>query len=154
MDHELSALAALERGGDAHLDAELIGFVRLSLADAFDLWRVQAVDLWAALPTLLIAHPTGKVEHPGELSLEKVVVHDLAFDVADDTTKKGLELAQRPLGALELAGVGVTLMLDELDLADPRIGLTQHDTELLGKPDQLLPGPVHQLGVGRVGDVL
>src|SRR5262249_52801519 len=123
-------------------------------ADAFDLWRVQAVNLWAALPTLLIAHPAGKIEHPGELGLEKIVVHDLAFDVADDATEEGLELAQRPVGALELAGVGGGLMLDELDLADPRIGLAQRDAELLGELDQLLPGPVHQLGVGRVGDVL
>src|SRR5579871_4232867 len=30
MDCELAALAALERGGDAHLDAKLIGLVRLA----------------------------------------------------------------------------------------------------------------------------
>jgi hypothetical protein len=32
-------------GGDADLDAELVGLVRLALADAFDLGSVQAVDL-------------------------------------------------------------------------------------------------------------
>jgi hypothetical protein len=31
MDHEQVALAALERGGDAYLDAELIGLVGLPL---------------------------------------------------------------------------------------------------------------------------
>src|SRR5262245_15658451 len=30
----------LHRAGDAHLDAERVGPVRLALADAFDLWRV------------------------------------------------------------------------------------------------------------------
>jgi hypothetical protein len=37
MDGELAALATLERGGEADLDAELVGLVRLALADAFDL---------------------------------------------------------------------------------------------------------------------
>ena len=125
MDRELAALAALERGGDAHLDAELIGLVRLSLTDAFDLWGMQAVDLGAALTALLFAHPAGKVEQPCELGLEKVIVCDLAFDVADDAAEIGLELAQRLVGALELAGMGVTLMPDEFDLADPRIRLAR-----------------------------
>ena len=31
MDGELAALAALERGGEAHLDAEFVGLVRLAL---------------------------------------------------------------------------------------------------------------------------
>ena len=34
VDRELAALAALEGGGDGGLDAELIGFVALALADA------------------------------------------------------------------------------------------------------------------------
>jgi hypothetical protein len=39
----------LHRGSDAHLDAELVGSVRLALADALDLWRVQGIDLATAL---------------------------------------------------------------------------------------------------------
>src|SRR5215470_9764412 len=62
MDGELAALAALERGGDAHLDAELVRFVRLTFAYAFDLGRVQAVDLGAALAALLLADSPGAVE--------------------------------------------------------------------------------------------
>jgi hypothetical protein len=45
---ELAALATLQGGGDAHLEAELVGLVRLALADALDLRRVQARDLDAA----------------------------------------------------------------------------------------------------------
>jgi hypothetical protein len=90
MDRELAAFAALERGGDAHLDAELIGLVRLSLADAFDLWGMQAVDLGAALPAFLFAHPAGKIERPCERGLEKIIVGDLAFDIADDAAEISL----------------------------------------------------------------
>ena len=95
------------------------------------------------LCALLLAHPAGKVERPRELGLEKVIVGDLAFDVADDAAKKGLELAQRPVGALELAGMSVALMLNERDFADPRAGLAQGDTEPLGELDQLLTSSVH-----------
>ena len=49
MDGELAALAALEGGGDADLDAKLVGLVRLAFANAFDFGSVQAVDLGAAL---------------------------------------------------------------------------------------------------------
>ena len=38
---ELAAARMLDRRGDADLDAELIGPVRLSLADAFHLGRMQ-----------------------------------------------------------------------------------------------------------------
>ena len=50
--------------------------------------------------------------------------------------------------------MGVTLMLDQGELADPRIRLPQLHTLLFGQLHQLLAGPVHQLGVGREGNVL
>ena len=53
MGDELAALAAIERGGDADLDAELVGLVGLALADAFGLGRVQRIDLPAALAPVL-----------------------------------------------------------------------------------------------------
>src|SRR5262249_59835173 len=59
MDGELPALAALERGCDAHLDAELVRLARLTFADAFDLGGVQAVNLRAALAALLLTHSAG-----------------------------------------------------------------------------------------------
>ncbi len=42
---ELPAGGMLHGGGDAHLDAELVGPVRLAFADALNLWRVQGIDL-------------------------------------------------------------------------------------------------------------
>jgi len=51
------------------------------------------------------------------------VAFDLAGNVADDTPEIGSMRLQGALGALELLGVGVALMLDQRELADPRIGL-------------------------------
>ena len=132
MGDELAALAALEGGGDADLDAELVGLVRLALADALDLGRVQAVDLGAALAAFLIAHPPRQAQQPGERGLERGIAVDLAGNVADDAAEIGLELAQGLFGAVELAGMGVALVLDEGELADPRIGLAQLDAEPIG----------------------
>ena len=79
---------------------------------------------------------------------------ELAGNVADDAAETGLELAQRAVGALELAGVGIALVHDERELADPLVGLAQLDAEPIGEFDELLARPVHQLGIGREGNVL
>ena len=50
----------------AHLHTELIGLVCLSLADAFHLGCVQAVNLAAALVTVLRQHALGQVQRPHE----------------------------------------------------------------------------------------
>ena len=42
MGDELAALRSMQRRRHRHLDAELVWLVRLALADAFDLRRVQA----------------------------------------------------------------------------------------------------------------
>src|SRR5258708_4750904 len=154
MGDELAALAVLEGGGNADLDAELVRLVSLALADAFHFGSMQAVDLGAALPAFLLAHPPAKAEQVSEAALEPMVAIDLAGNVADDAAEIGLERAQSPVGALELLGMGVTLMLDQGELADPRIGLPELHAQLFGQLHQLLTGPVHQLGVGREGNVL
>ena len=92
MDGERAALAALEGGGDADLDAELVGLVWLALADAFNLGGVQAVDLGAALAAFLRQHASRQREQAGELRFEPWLVFDLADDVANDAAGIGLEL--------------------------------------------------------------
>src|SRR3712207_8404680 len=57
MSHELPALAAVERCRDTHLHAELVGLVRLTLADALHLRGMQTVDLAPSLPLPLILDP-------------------------------------------------------------------------------------------------
>jgi hypothetical protein len=92
--------AALEGGGDADLDAELVGLVRLALADASDLGSVQGVDLGAALAAFLREHASRQGEQAGELRLEPWVVLDLADDVANDAAGIGLELRNARLPRL------------------------------------------------------
>jgi hypothetical protein len=50
-------------------------------------------------------------------SLQRLVAGDLASDIADDPAEIGAQLLQRPVGALELLGVGIALMLDQSKLA-------------------------------------
>src|SRR5450631_1026284 len=78
----------------------------------------------------------------------------LAADVADDAAEIGPQLLQHPVGALELLGVGITLMLDQSELAHPRIGLAQGHPAVLGQPHQFLARPVQQPGIGGEHHVL
>ena len=77
----------------------------LALADAFDLGRVQRIDLPSALMLPLFAHPAGEHQRRGEGALQFGVAPDLAHDVAHDPAEIGADRLQRPVGALELFGV-------------------------------------------------
>src|ERR1700726_3882318 len=78
MDDELTALAVLEGGGNADLDAELVRLVRLALADALHLGCVQAVDLGTALSALLSAHTPSQAQQEGKFGFETGIAVDLA----------------------------------------------------------------------------
>ena len=52
-----------------------------TLADAFNLGRMQAVDLAPALSLALLQHAPGQVERPPEDRLEILFARDLAPDV-------------------------------------------------------------------------
>jgi hypothetical protein len=66
MDDELAALAVLESGGNADLDAELVRLVCVALADALHFGRMQAVDLGPALSALLSAHAPRQAQEMSE----------------------------------------------------------------------------------------
>src|SRR4051794_5876793 len=87
MGDELAALAMLEGGGNADLDAELVRPVGLALADALHFGSMQAVDLGAALSALLRSYPSAKAEQESEAGLEPMVAVDLAGNVADDAAQ-------------------------------------------------------------------
>ena len=53
---ELAALAVLEGGGNADLDAELVRPMGFAFTDAFDFRRMQGVDLRPALMLFLLTH--------------------------------------------------------------------------------------------------
>jgi hypothetical protein len=81
------------------------------------------VYLGAALSALLRAYPWSEAERESEAALKPLVFVDLAGNVADDAAEIGHERAQSLVGAPELLGMGVTLMLDQVELADPRVRL-------------------------------
>jgi hypothetical protein len=114
MGDELAAGGMPHGGGDAHLDAELVGPVCLALADALDLWRVQGIDLATALAALLFKHAPGEIQRPHERFPQNLIPGNVPLDVANDPAEIGLELAQAPVGAFELMGMGVTLVRDDL----------------------------------------
>ena len=88
-----------------------------SLANAFDLGRVQRIDLASALMLALLAHPPRQRQFVGEEGLKRLLAPDLAADVADDSAEIGADRPERPVGALELLDVGVALVSDQRMLA-------------------------------------
>ena len=60
MGDELAAFRAMSGRGDADLDAELVGPMRLALADALHFRRVQGIDLGSALTLILRQHAPGQ----------------------------------------------------------------------------------------------
>ena len=102
----------------------------------------------------LLAHPAAEHERTGEDALQFGVAPDLAHDVARDPAEIGSDRLQRPVGALELFGVGIAVMGDQRVFTDPLVGLAQLNAGFLRQPHQPLARPLRQLGVGRKGDRL
>src|SRR3954469_8246389 len=125
MGDELAALGVADRGGDGDFDAELVRLGSLTLADALDLRRVQGIDLRPTLTLLLLTHTPRQRQQLCERRFEPAVTLDLAADVAGHAAQVGPQRLERPVGALELLGVGIALVLDQGELTYPRIGLAQ-----------------------------
>jgi hypothetical protein len=90
----------------------------------------------------LLAHPAAEHERMGEDALQFSVAPDLARDVARDLAEIGSDRLQRPVGALELFGVGLALMGDQRVFAGPLVGLAQLNAGFLGQPHQPLARPI------------
>jgi phosphatidylserine/phosphatidylglycerophosphate/cardiolipin synthase-like enzyme len=91
------SLRPIERGGDRHLDAELVRPVRFALADAFDFGGVQRIDFSSALVLALMAHPEGERQRLGEDPAQIRIAPCLAHDVALDRTPN--DMITRPTSA-------------------------------------------------------
>jgi hypothetical protein len=129
MRHELTAFRAMSGRGDTDLYPEFVRPMRLALADALHFRRMQGIDLGSALTLILRQHAPGEAQRLGEDLFELGIAVDASPDVADDAAQIGLEFAQASVGALELMGMGIALMLDQRQLADPRLGLAQLDAD-------------------------
>src|SRR3712207_4766509 len=154
LGHELPASAAVKRGCDRDFDPELVGPVRLALADALHLRGMQGVDLAAPLSLPLILDAPGQRQGMSEDALQALAARDLARDVPDHPPQDGAQAPQGFVGSLELFGMGIALVLNEGALAHSGIRLAWAPLMLLREPHQTLSGPVHELGVGREGDGL
>src|SRR5262249_42513841 len=87
MQYELSALWRGDRRRERVLAAELVGFASLTFANAFDLGRVQRIDLRPALTLLLMADTQREVEQRAKAVFQRCVARDLAADVTNDAAK-------------------------------------------------------------------
>jgi hypothetical protein len=117
---------------------------------------VQRIDLRSTLVLLLVKHPSRQRQRASKDNLPEQVgaAFDLAGNVADDTSEIGSKRPQGPVGALELLGVGIALMLDQGELAHPHVGLPQRKAMPLCKPDQDLARPDQKPRIRREHHVL
>jgi hypothetical protein len=69
--------------------AELVRGARLTLADAFNLGRVQGIDLRPAPARLLMTHPQREREQGREVFFQRAVAADLVAAVADEANRAG-----------------------------------------------------------------
>jgi hypothetical protein len=113
----------------------------VAFSDAFELGRVQRIDVPSPLVLTLPAHPEGQRQRLGEDPAQAHIVLGVADDVAEDPPQIGPHAAQRPVGAVELLGVGVALVGHQRPLAHARMGLTQRNAVLLGEPHQAARAP-------------
>ncbi len=100
--------------------------MRLAFTDAFDLRRVQGIDLRSVLTVVLVAHAAGQTQLSGERLFQHVIAGGPAADVADHPAEIGLELAERLVGAFELVGIaGLIPTLVDTDTLASTQTLTQ-----------------------------
>lgn len=116
--------AAGERGGDAHLAAELIAHPRLALGDAVHLRLMQGVDLAPAFRRL--PQQAGDELHALlDPRLQPLFGHgaELAADVALNASRVTLQSPQHLAHAAELPGMGVPPSLGGQTRSQAVVGL-------------------------------
>src|SRR5579883_2476262 len=154
VEHELAAPGRRRGRGNRYLATELVGCVRLALADAFDFRCVEGIDLGAALPVILMPHFNGEIEEVGKAGLEGGFAVDLPADVADDAAEPRAEELERLAGALELMGMAVSPDHEGGALGDAQIALAQRHRVAPGERDELHDRSMHEPRVGRMRDRL
>jgi hypothetical protein len=96
VEHKLDAGSAGIGGDDRGFDTELVGRAGFALADAFDLGRVEGIELPPALALLLGADLLGARERPFQYGLEIGLPGDLAADIADEAARNLANSKPRP----------------------------------------------------------
>ena len=104
------AEAFLVGDSQAHLDAELVGAVRLPFPDALHLGGMQAVELVLRLP--LLAQDQFRQDQRPLVALEPCIIQ-LPLHIPEHLAGHGLQAPQHPLRTLELIGFHVSAVLAE-----------------------------------------
>src|SRR5437763_7599070 len=138
VQHELAAFGFCHRGGDRHFAAELIGRPSFAFADALDLGGMQRINLGTALAVILKAHPHRQGEKMGKALPQRLVVADLAADIADHPTEPNAQELEFSPRSIELVAMGIAADHDRGALGHPTIALPQSHSSALGEIDQLL----------------
>ena len=86
---------------------------------------MERVELPATLALALILDPASPRERQREHVCEFRLADDLAGDVPDGAPQHRAEAPQGSAGPLELLGMGIPLVPDQRDLADPHVRLAQ-----------------------------
>jgi hypothetical protein len=152
-EHELAAGPAGVGDGEGGLHAELVSGAGLAAGDAFDLGRVEGVEL-AGVAGFLVADALCPRERLGEGGLARGIACDLAGDVADDPAEEGAQAAQVAHALLVAAAVQQARGLAPGMACDAGEGLAQRHTLPACQRREPLHGAQHQVAVGRVGDRL
>ena len=76
MGDELASVGAMQRGGERDLDAELVGAMGFSLADALDFWGMERIELAAPVAPLLRQHPAREIELAPEMPVEPGPIYE------------------------------------------------------------------------------
>ena len=123
VQHKLAPFGLGNRGRHRDLAAELVRRPGFAFADAFDLGRVQRIDLMTALPVILKAHPYCQREQVGKALFERPVAGDLAPDVADHTAEPNAQELELTPGPLELVRMRVAPDHDRGALGEAPVAL-------------------------------
>jgi hypothetical protein len=107
VQQKLAAFGLGDRRRHRDLAAELVGYAGLAFADAFNLGRVQAIDLVAALAGILVSHAQREIEQRAEARRERVIAGDLAAEVADDAAEPDAQELEPAPCSFELMGMAI-----------------------------------------------
>src|SRR5205085_686502 len=115
-------------GGERDLAPELVAGLRLALADALHLRRVQRVELVAAaVLASLSQQPGDKTERPSKGGPHGSLAGDLAADVAEQPAEPSAQLPDLPFRLARAARVDQLRGLAAGPSGHPQVGLAQPD---------------------------
>lgn len=140
----------LVRGGNRDLNAKFVGLAGLAFGSAFNLRRMQAVELVLVL-RFLFEQPFDSCQDITGLGyLVFIFVVELAFDVAPDATYQCAQRFQRGFHAPALPGMGITASLGSQFWGLTVVVLAQRNVERSCQFYQMLPATFEQAAVSRV----